>query len=101
IAYHGARQKRLAASLAQGGFEVVAMEPKVSPNIHMAVDAMSVADRVDCVILVPGNKELEPLAKTMRGRGVRVETASFVEAAEAPLPGQHHHHLGSESAFRL
>ena len=65
---------------------------------HIA-PGMALADRVDCVILVPGTKSLAHLAKTLQARGVRVETASFEEAGEPKLGANEHVAVGAESCF--
>ncbi|MCB9889246.1 MAG: NYN domain-containing protein [Planctomycetes bacterium] len=99
IAYHSSRKKELATSLAHAGFETVGLDNKSAANLHIAIDAMTLASRVDCVVVVPGNSGLAPLTKALRAAGVRVETASFDEAGEDPKVGQHHHVLGHESSF--
>ena len=99
IAYHPAKDKDLAKSLQHCGFEVTAVDSKSATNITIAIDAMALADRVDCVILVPGTNSLAHLAKTLRARGVRVESASFDEAGEAKLGANEHRSVGSESCF--
>jgi len=99
IAYHPAKQKELAKGLKHCGFEVSAVDSKANTNITMAIDAMSLAERVDCVILVPGTSPLAHLAKTLQARGIRVETASFEEAGEAKLGANEHLAVGAESCF--
>ncbi len=99
IAYYPAKDKDLAKNLQHCGFEVTAVDSKSATNITIAIDAMALADRVDCVILVPGTNSLAHLAKTLRARGVRVESASFDEAGEAKLGANEHRCVGSESCF--
>lgn len=99
IAYHPAKQKDLAKGLAHCGFEVTAVDSKAATHITIAIDAMALADRVDCIILVPGTKSLAHLAKTLQARGVRVETASFEEAGEPKLGANEHVAVGAESCF--
>ncbi len=99
IAYYSAKEKDLAKSLQHCGFEVTAVDSKSATNITIAVDAMALADRVDCVILVPGTNSLAHLAKTLQARGVRVESASFDEAGETKLGANQHLSVGTESCF--
>jgi uncharacterized LabA/DUF88 family protein len=99
IAYYSAKEKDLAKSLQHCGFEVTAVDSKSATNITIAVDAMALADRVDCVILVPGTNSLAHLAKTLQARGVRVESASFDEAGETKLGANEHLSVGTESCF--
>ncbi|MEE2886056.1 MAG: NYN domain-containing protein [Planctomycetota bacterium] len=99
IAYHPAKQKDLAKGLAHCGFEVTAVDSKAATHITIAIDAMALADRVDCVILVPGTKSLAHLAKTLQARGVRVETASFEETGDSKLGANEHVAVGAESCF--
>lgn len=99
IAYHPAKQKDLAKGLAHCGFEVSAVDSKAATNITIAIDAMALADRVDCIILVPGTKALAHLAKTLQARGVRVESASFDDTGDPKLGANEHLSVGAESCF--
>ena len=101
MAYHGPRQTRLQTHLGQGGFETVTTGTKATPFVAMAVDAMAVAERVDCIVLVPGSAQLNPLATTLRARGVRVESAGFAAEGDPKLEVQSHLVLGSESGFKV
>ena len=101
MAYHHASQTILGANLTQGGFEAIAVDEKNPVSVAIAVDAMALGDRIDCVILVPGSPDLNPLTRALRARGVRVETASFDEAATLDLESQDHLVLGSESRFSV
>jgi uncharacterized LabA/DUF88 family protein len=68
--------------------------------VALAVDAMSLASRVDCVVLAPGVDHLAPLAAALRAHGVRIETASFTEASGmADDLAAARHPLGAESLF--
>ncbi|MGA1608610.1 MAG: NYN domain-containing protein [Planctomycetota bacterium] len=68
--------------------------------VALAVDAMSLAARVDCVVLAPAVDNLAPLAAALRAHGVRIETASFTEAhGMADDLATARHALGAESLF--
>ncbi len=101
LAYIGSGDESLAPNLNQGGFEPVALDEKSPSSVAIAVDAMAIADRVDCIVLVPGSPELHHLARVLRDRGVRVETASFAEEDDSGVAAQHHHVLGEESSFKV
>jgi uncharacterized LabA/DUF88 family protein len=68
--------------------------------VQVAVDAMAIAARVDCVVLAPAQAALAPLATVLRSQGVRVETASFRDDHEAGFPSQQHVTLGEDSLFQ-
>lgn len=68
--------------------------------VALAVDAMSLASRVDCVVLAPAVDHLAPLAAALRAHGVRIETASFTETGGmADDLATARHPLGAESLF--
>jgi hypothetical protein len=101
LAYYGNADERLAPNLNHSGFEPVALGDKTPSSVAIAVDAMALADRVDCVVLIPGSPDLKHLANVLRARGVRVETASFSSGGDEQLAAQHHHVLGDESCFKV
>jgi hypothetical protein len=72
-----------AKALGQSGFELATCDSPVAAAVRMAVDAMSVASRVDTVVLAPASAQLDSLVQALRAQGVRVECASF----EAPTDG--------------
>jgi hypothetical protein len=98
-AYLTARNRALGATLAAHGLEI-GNATGGATAVAIAVDAMAVSDRVDCVILVPGHPDLEPLIRALRGHGVRVESAGFEEGAAGDPDGPaEHHRLGRECLF--
>ncbi len=90
----------VASTLRGSGLDVRAVGPEELP-VAMAVDAMSVAPRVDSVVVLPGDPLLSPLAHGLDGAGVRIETGGFAEG-----PGDSwgttrvHHALGDECLIR-
>ncbi len=101
LAYVGSQDESLVPNLDHGGFESITLGKKTPSSVAIAVDAMAIADRVDCIVLVPGSPELDHLARVLRARGVRVETASFTEEDDSGVVAQHHHVLGRESSFKV
>lgn len=75
------------------GFEVKAKYPKILPDgsskadwdMQIAVDAMSIADKVDVITLISGDGDFEALVHALRSRGVKVEVMSFPETTAYEL----------------
>jgi uncharacterized LabA/DUF88 family protein len=71
--------------LQQTGYEVKSKRLRLRPDgtakgdwdMGMAIDAISLADRLDCLILVSGDGDFVDLVNMLKGRGVRVEVLSF------------------------
>jgi uncharacterized LabA/DUF88 family protein len=59
----------------------------------IAIDAISLAERVDVVILVTGDGDFVALVNMLQGRGVRVEVASFRESTSDNLMHSADDHL--------
>ena len=76
------------------------MKAGTAAAVQIAVDAMAIAGRVDCVVLAPAQAELAPLATVLRSQGLRVETASFGEDTGTGVVAQQHLTLGEDSLFR-
>jgi predicted nuclease with RNAse H fold len=100
VAYITSAERRLAGSLRDSGLEVVEVEPGATAAVQIAVDAMAIAGRVDCVVLAPAQAALAPLATVLRSQGLRVETASFAEDTGPSVVAQQHLTLGEDSLFR-
>jgi uncharacterized LabA/DUF88 family protein len=97
VAYVLASERGLEASLTAHGLEVERCESQEEVAVAIAVDAVALVAKVDCVILAPASLAIGPLARALRGRGLRVESASFDE--RRPWPGQPHHVLGRGCLF--
>ncbi|MBK8976395.1 MAG: NYN domain-containing protein [Planctomycetes bacterium] len=78
IAY-GSPADHAEATVVGNGFEFRGVESNEGRLVAMCVDALSLASRVDCVVLVPGAEPLEPLLQSLDHTGVRVEVAEFVD----------------------
>jgi uncharacterized LabA/DUF88 family protein len=101
IAYVGEGHRSLLPSLQNGGFEVELVDDARGSAVALATDAVTIGPRVDCVVLARESGALSPLARALRARGVRVETAGFGRsgADRGRSVGQHHHQLGKECLF--
>lgn len=96
VAYLDPDQPADAGQVASSGFEVESIPEGTTASMMLAVDAMGIAPRVDCVVLAPENPQLQHLASTLRSQGLRVETAGFTAAD----PGfGFHQTLGRDSIF--
>lgn len=96
VAYLDPAQPSDAGQVASSGFEVESLTAGANAALMLAVDAMGIAPRVDCVVLAPENPQLQHLASTLRSQGLRVETAGF--SAADPAFG-FHRTLGRDSMF--
>jgi uncharacterized LabA/DUF88 family protein len=71
--------------LQQTGYEVKSKRLRLRPDgtakgdwdMGMAIDAISLADRLDALVLVSGDGDFVDLVNMLKGRGVRVEVLSF------------------------
>ena len=89
----GMEQDKFIEVLRRNGYEVnkkVLIEradgsQKGDWDLGIALDAVSLADRVDSMILVTGDGDFTTLCTFLRGRGVRVEVASFPESTAVEL----------------
>ncbi len=91
------------------GFEVRTRPMKVfddgtrKGDIHLmlALDALSLADRVDVICLVTGDGEYIELAHLLRARGVKVEVMSFKSNTSAELIRAADEHFPMNEEFLL
>jgi len=60
-------------------------QPIKSVDPYIIVDAITLSDKVDVVILLAGDKDYLPLIWYLKSKGCKVEMASFVEAAAAEV----------------
>lgn len=65
--------------------EFASGEKKADWDVGMTVDAMSIAPRVDTVILATGDGDFVPLVEYLRGHGVRCEVVAFAESTNSKL----------------
>ncbi|MCA8944568.1 MAG: NYN domain-containing protein [Planctomycetes bacterium] len=101
VAYGSAESTpMLEGPVRQAGFEVRAVRDRSELSVALAVDAMAIGPRVDCVVVAPVSAEFGPLASALRTLGIRVESAGFGEPREdADLEVVDHQELGTECMF--
>jgi len=106
----GNNQSSFFTMLREVGFELRTKEPRVRPDgtrkggwdIGIAIEAVTLAPKLDVVILVSGDGDFIDLVHALRARGVRVEVHAFErsvgrelrEAADVFTP------IGEEMIFR-
>ena len=81
----GNNQSPFFTMLREVGFEVKTKEPKIRPDgtrkggwdIGIAIDALTLAPKLDVVALVSGDGDFVELVKALKSRGVRVEVYAF------------------------
>ncbi|MCX5909679.1 MAG: NYN domain-containing protein [Deltaproteobacteria bacterium] len=74
-------------------FEVKKKPLKIYPNgrkkgdwdIGIAIDAVSLAEKVDVISLITGDGDYEPLVHYLKSKGVRVEVMGFPEMTSRDL----------------
>lgn len=58
---------------------------KANFDIELAVDILTMSDRLDIVVLMSGDGDFRRVVELVAARGVRVEVAAFAEAASSEL----------------
>lgn len=92
--------------LKRNGFEIRSKDLKVRPDgstkgdwdMEIAIDAISMADKLDVVALVSGDGDFVGLVNLLKSRGVKVEVYAFLgsTADELKLVANEFHALGTE-----
>jgi len=75
------------------GYEIKAKELRIRPDgsskgdwgMEIAIDAMTLAAKIDTAVLVTGDGDFVPLVYAMRAQGCRVEVVSFDRSTSAEL----------------
>lgn len=87
-------QKAFFGALAKAGFEVKEKELQVFPDgskkgdwdVGLSVDAITLADRLDTVVLVTGDGDFVPLVRFLKyNKGSRVEIVAFGRSCSGKL----------------
>lgn len=81
----GIDQAKFIDMLSRTGYEVRSKDLKVRPDgtakgdwdMGIAIDSISLADRIDTMVLVSGDGDFVDLVNMLKGRGLRVEVLSF------------------------
>jgi uncharacterized LabA/DUF88 family protein len=58
---------------------------KANFDIELAIDILTMSDRLDVVVLMSGDGDFRRLVELISSRGVRVEVVAFSESASAEL----------------
>jgi uncharacterized LabA/DUF88 family protein len=58
---------------------------KANFDIELAIDILTMSDRLDIVVLMSGDGDFRRLVELIASRGVRVEVAAFSETASSEL----------------
>jgi uncharacterized LabA/DUF88 family protein len=86
-------QSSFLEALRRSGFEVREKELTIRDDgsckgdwkVEIALDAVSMEPKLDCVCLVTGDGDFAPLADTLAQRGCRVEVVSFEQSTSNDL----------------
>ena len=89
----GADQEKFYDVLRRTGFEIKTRDliirsdgsRKGDWDMGIAIDAISIADKIDVLVLVTGDGDFVALVNMLKSRGVRVEVASFRESTAESL----------------
>lgn len=101
VKLHGVDQKAFIHTLKQIGYQVREKEPKIFRrydesgmlwttvkadwDMGIAMDAISMADKVDVAVLVSGDGDFKDLVRYLQTKGVKVEVAAFRQTAAREL----------------
>lgn len=101
VKLHGVDQKGFIHTLKQIGYQVREKEPKIFKrydengllwttvkadwDMGIAMDAISMAEKVDVAILVSGDGDFKDLVRYLQTKGVKVEVAAFKQTAAREL----------------
>lgn len=101
VKLHGVDQKGFIHTLKQIGYQVREKEPKIFKrydesgtlwttvkadwDMGIAMDAISMAEKVDVAILVSGDGDFKDLVRYLQTKGVKVEVAAFRQTAAREL----------------
>jgi uncharacterized LabA/DUF88 family protein len=58
---------------------------KANFDIELAIDILTMSDRLDVVVLMSGDGDFRRLVEMISSRGVRVEVVAFSETASSEL----------------
>lgn len=99
-------QTKFLSMLRQTGYEVRTKALRVRPDgsakgdwdMGIAIDAISMADRVDALVLVSGDGDFVELVNLLKARGARVEVLAFPlsTADELAEAATQYHEIGQE-----
>lgn len=70
-------------------------------DMGIAIDAIAIAPKVDCIVLVSGDGDFIELVRHLKAQGVRVETLSFIGSTNEDLIAVSDYHVPMDESFLL
>jgi uncharacterized LabA/DUF88 family protein len=55
-------------------------QPEKSVDPYLIIDAVTLSEKVDCIVILAGDKDYLPLVWYLKSRGCKVEIANFMES---------------------
>jgi uncharacterized protein (TIGR00288 family) len=86
-------EKAFLEALTKSGIEVKSKDLQIFPggmkkadwDIGLAVDAIKLSEKLDCVVLVTGDGDFVPLIEYLKSKGQQVELIAFSKSASSKL----------------
>jgi uncharacterized protein (TIGR00288 family) len=86
-------EKAFLEALTKSGIEVKSKDLQIFPggmkkadwDVGMAVDAIKLSEKLDCVVLVTGDGDYVPLIEYLQANGQQVEVIAFEKSASKKL----------------
>ncbi|MEM7828320.1 MAG: NYN domain-containing protein [Candidatus Aenigmatarchaeota archaeon] len=83
----GVDQSKFIFAVESMGYEVKSKRPRPLPDgtfkadwdMQIAIDALSLADKMDVIVILSGDVDFVPLVHALKSKGVKVEVMSFPE----------------------
>ena len=93
VSPEGIDQSKFVQFMENLGFEVKSKTPRRLPDgsikadwdMQIAIDAFSLADKVDVMVILTGDSDFVPLVYALQSKGVKVEIVSFIENTRPEL----------------
>lgn len=93
--------------LVRTGYEIRSKQLRVRPDgsskgdwdMGIAIDTIAMADRLDVIVLVSGDGDFVDLVNMLKGRGVRVEVASFPKSTASELISAANQYMAIDKDF--
>lgn len=86
-------EKAFLEALTKAGIEIKSKDLQIFPggmkkadwDVGMAVDAIKLSEKLDCIVLVTGDGDFVPLIEFMQAQGQQVEVIAFAKSASSKL----------------
>jgi len=93
IQSEGADVRSFIQALESMGYEVRSKKPRPLPDgthkadwdMQIAIDALSLADKIDVMVILSGDSDFTPLVYALKSKGVKTEIMSFRETTGREL----------------